>query len=246
MILRVEILRVGAIRFLDPMKRSIADAVAAMGRRLFPAVILILMGQAGQAHGQTVLDRDTFDTDLSGWAAAGDPAGQTSWDGSRGSPAPGSLRLSVPAGAPNGAEYKSVSQCRSVMPETTYVVQSRVRPDLGVRSGRCFAVPVFYDQSGCQGEGSITGSGDVLPEDQWSPLSRSATSFASSVSMRAEFFMVLESGTGPAACNLDDVALSVLQPVPTLDRWAVLLLILLVAFAAGGPLLQSRRIAGAK
>lgn len=179
-------------------KESLAARVAALA---------LAAAWAGGAPAQTLLASENFDEDVSGWAAAGAPGGQVVWDGSVGSPAPGSLALVAPPGGESGQNFKAVGQCRDVRPAQAYTVQARLRAGLDPRRGSCFATPVFYDAADCQGEGSIGGTGDLLPDADWTSRTRSQTSFQSSVSMRVELVMAVGAGDAQATCHFDSVRL---------------------------------------
>lgn len=199
---------------------------------MLAACLVLACALPGAASAALLLEEHTFDHGLSGWQAAEESDAQVQWDGLNGSPRPGSLLMSVPVNAPNGSRYKAVSQCRALSGRAMHSVRYRVRPDLGTRSGRCFAVPVYYPEPGCQGEGSISGTGDVLPQEVWTEQVKTATSFSDTMSMRVEFVMRLDGGTGPASCHLDSVEFWQGIPalrVPTLVPAAMALFALLLA-----------------
>lgn len=199
--------------------------------RLLVAALLALPLSAPRANAQALLQSDTFDNDIADWTAQGDPGAQLDWDGAMGVPDPGSLRLLLPEGNIQGGVFKAAGQCLSAMPNQTYSVVSQVRSDLGSRTGSCFATPVFFDQSGCQGQGSIGGSGDTAPDGRWAWQLREVTSFPGSLSMRVEFVMQVDAGSGEAACHFDSMSLysgRFSTFVPALRDWGLAALVLMV------------------
>lgn len=199
------------------------------------AVLLAGLVASASAGAQSLLDEENFDTDLNGWTAGGQAGVQVVWDGARGSPSPGSLRLIPPAESTSGESFKAVGQCRPVEPSHVHTVRADVLADLGDRGGTCFAAPVFYGDVDCQGEGSIGGTGDALPGGDWVTRTQAQTSFASSRAMRVELIMSLEPGTGEAACNFDSVRLYqglVPVPMPALSAGGLLALIGMLGIAA--------------
>lgn len=203
------------------------------------AVIILLALTAAQVRAQVLLEEHEFDNTVAGWSAAGQAGGQVSWDAIQGSPTPGSLRLDAPASSTSPESFKAVSQCRSVEPGQPYTVVAGIRPSLGPRSGRCFAVPVFFDNPDCQGEGSIGGTGDAGADGVWEIEAREQTAFTSSQGLRIELVMSLQPGSGEAYCHFDSVALyrgRVSERVPG-PGWPGLLLV-----GAGILLLARRRL----
>lgn len=158
----------------------------------------------GTAAAVTQLDEEHFDFGVTGWSAAGAPETEVTWDGETGSPAPGSLLLSAAAEAGQDT-YKAVGQCQAAKTNRHYSVKAQINPELGNRSGSCFAVPVFYDQADCQGEGSVTGTGDAADTGGWRREISTLLSFTTTQSVRVELVMTLNSGSGPAACRFDTV-----------------------------------------
>lgn len=195
---------------------------------------LALAWSAGAAA-QPLIASEDFDHDISGWTTAGDPGTVVEWDGAMGSPLPGSLAMTAPPGGVTGESFKAVGQCRSVSPEQAYTVEARVRAALGSRSGSCFATPVFYDEADCQGNSSVGGTGDALPEGEWLTTFRSHTSFNSSQSMRVELIMSLGAGDAEATCHFDSIRLyrgRLREPVPLLPLPWLLALGLVIAVTA--------------
>ncbi len=202
--------------------------------RWLPLLGLAMLWSAG-ASAQILIASEEFRDDISGWTAAGDPGGQVIWDGTQGSPAPGSLALIAPPSAATEDGFRAVGQCRNVRPLQAYTVLAQVREAPGPRAHSCLPTPVFYDSTDCQGEGSIGGVGDMPSSGSWRSESRSLTSFNSSLSMRVELVMSAEAGDVEAVCNFDSVRLyegRFVQTIPFLSPTGVLLLVLAVACVA--------------
>lgn len=206
---------------------------------VFAAIALATASPTGIAFASVELQSDDFDTDIAGWSAAGASGSQVAWDGSTGFPSPGSLRLSTAGGA-SDESFKAAGQCLPAEANRVYSVEAHIDPDLGDRSGACFALPVFFDEPDCQGEGSVTGTGDVVSEGQWQRRVRMVSSFGSSRSVRTELVMTLSTGTGVAACHFDAVRLHegrLVEPVPAL---ALPGLVMLCAALLAGAVMRRR------
>lgn len=195
--------------------------ISEKGHLLLQSVAMIVLLAAGLpevAAASIELQTDNFESDIAGWSAAGAADTQVQWDGSKGFPDPGSLLLSTTTG-PASESHKAVGQCLPAQADQIYSVQALMDPELGTRSGSCFALPVFFDQPGCQGEGSVTGTGNAVSEGGWQREIRSVPSFSTTQSVRIELVMTLSTGTGPASCNFDTVSLHegrLEMPIPTL------------------------------
>lgn len=199
------------------------------------AALALALAWAGGVPAQVLLSSENFDEDASGWTSAGAPGGQVVWDGFAGSPEPGSLAVIAPAGGDGGQNFKAVGQCRDARPDQAYGVQAEVRAGLGSRRGSCFVTPVFYEAASCQGDGSTGGSGDLLPDADWTSQIRSQTSFHSSVSMRVELVMAVDAGDAQATCHFDSVRLyegRLRQLVPALAPPWLAALVLAIAITA--------------
>lgn len=195
---------------------------------------LAMIFSAG-VQAQPLIASETFDDDISGWTATGDPGAQLMWDGDLGSPEPGSLALIAPSGGATEDGFRAVGQCLDARPVQAYTVVAQVREALDSRPKTCLATPVFYDSTDCTGEGSIGGIGDSSSSNGWETKSRSLTSFGTSQSMRIEMVMALEAGDIQATCHFDSVRLyegRLVEAVPILSVPGLMLLGLAVAFAA--------------
>lgn len=195
---------------------------------------MLFASLTGPAGAITELDTDHFEFGISGWSAAGAPETQVAWDDTTGSPSPGSLLLSTEAEDAQES-YRAVGQCRAAKTNRHYSVKAQINPDLGSRSGSCFAQPVFYDQPDCQGEGSVTGTGDAVGTGDWQRQISTILSFSSTQSVRVELIMSLNPGSGPAACRFDAVGFyegRLAELVPAVSLPGLVMLAAALALAA--------------
>lgn len=118
-----------------------------MGRR-FDAVglFLLLVGTAPVAGAQNLLTNPNFDSGVAGWYGND----TYSYDGALGSPAPGSVRVTVTTAGANQVAW--VRQCVPLSPLNTYELGAscRVAPGQST-SGACYAQLTANTGSACEG-----------------------------------------------------------------------------------------------
>jgi hypothetical protein len=134
---------------------------------------VVILLQGGAAAAQNFLANSTFDANVNGWPVEDPPDASVAWDGTLGSPGPGSARISnISAGPSNGA---GVSQCGgAVTAGKLYNWGGRVYLPSGQgRSGPLEIGLRWYNTPGCTGS-VVDNQPRMIATifDTWVPLSK--------------------------------------------------------------------------
>lgn len=174
-----------------------------------------------------------FGVNADGWIfAPADATGIITWDGSIGSPSPGSLRIE--AVGTFFETHMALSGCLQTEQDDYWVVSSRVREETGSVTVECLAFFVFYNSSDCSGPAITPANFPAGPAPgSWQVYSYDVSTFPGIHSTRVA---LASSANGSGACNFDHVTL--IGPsrgataVPTLGSPGLGVFVLALAFAA--------------
>lgn len=156
-----------------------------------------------------------FDAGSTGWSIYLGTNAAPTWDGSVGSPTPGSAVVSSPA-APPSWQYPGFSQCVAAAPGDVLTAAARVEASL--RAGDACLVEIFFYPCAACGCASVDAGFDatVSVTDGWDTVSDSETATAGTVSASIHLLMQnLSPPTGGAeaagdvasTCRFDSVRL---------------------------------------
>lgn len=184
-----------------------------MYRRSFrmSAAILVLaisMATNDLVEAQSLIINGDFDSSIAGWSLPADPEVAITWDGSRGSPDPGSIRFSTTLDPPIAVSFEVFGPCFSVIPSEIFTIEGMVLAEPRPPGMRCLLSVVFYDGLNCTGNRSFIGNVDLSTPGVWESQDRIQQVFASTLSARASLEMEVFSGTGIASCNFDTISLT--------------------------------------
>lgn len=208
------------------------------------------------ALAQVPIVNGDFNSDISGWELPADPEIVVSWDGSQGSPAPGSMRFSTSFDPPQGlATFEAFGPCFSAVPGEKLTIEGMVLADPRPPGVTCIMYPVLFDGLNCTGNRTFVGNVPLNTPGVWESKGLTFTVFPAAVSARASLEMTIFSGTGIVSCNFDSLTLTSdsrsLTPseIPTLPPSGLLILGILLVISAKvliGRRAQSstRRLAG--
>lgn len=129
-----------------------------------------------------------FDAGSTGWSLYLGTNATPTWDGSVGSPTPGSAVVSSPA-APPGWQYPGFSQCFAAAPGDVLTASARVEASL--RAGDACQVELFFFPCAACGCASADSGFDatVSATDGWDTVSDSETAPAGTVSASVHLLM---------------------------------------------------------
>jgi hypothetical protein len=208
-------------------------------RRLLSACVgLVLLCSAASASAQNLLTNPNFNTDLSGWNAFG-----AVFDGSAGSPSPGSAQFGGSLAGTNATISVGLEQCVSgIVAGNTYDISGQLRVSSAPSGGNARVAVSWYSGAGCtSGISTRTASGVSAATFQQS--SGSFVAPAGAVSAIFSVWIATSTTPGSFTVNLDNAFLGTPAPpppVPTLSTgWIVLCGAGLAA--AGVSLLRKRR-----
>lgn len=194
-------------------------------------LLLLLMASATRGNAQpNHLQNGNFDSDISGWMFYGDGTQAMQWDGTLGSPSPGSMRITAVNSPVSGAA--AASECVAAPVGTSWTVRSQAREDPGSIQLRCGLLLLLYVTPDCSDPtGPFVEALEVAGTD-WTPLSLEYTVTAGFAGIRvAPTLSANAAATG--SCNFDSVRL--LGPpsldVPVLGHTGMIVLIAALALA---------------
>ena len=118
---------------------------------------------ATSALAQNLVVNPDFTTDIVGWSGSG-----SSWDGSDGDPAPGSLRLTV-------ADSDVISACIPVVGEQKVRLVMNARALHSNQLARATAKAVAFTDAACSSAATLAGTVESygMPDDGWYPFDHS-------------------------------------------------------------------------
>lgn len=118
---------------------------------------LALLVSAGSASAQNLLTNPDFTTDLSGWNTFG-----AVFDGSAGSPTPGSAQFSGSIASTNSTIFVSLVQCATgIVPGNTYDLSGQLRLTSAPAGGTANVAVAWYSDAGCTTPLSTDGANGV-------------------------------------------------------------------------------------
>jgi hypothetical protein len=185
-----------------------------------------------------VVFSSSFDEDDTGYFSySGPPSGGISFDPSRGSSAPGSLRLTRIESFQSAA---ATAPCLQFDPSQRYVFRA---DSLRETLGQCQISYELFLTPDCSGDvylevdGIVPGSPDLSPDNPnlgtWTLLNTFAgTSYLGQEEFRSIRFRMVLSGQVPAACNFDDVLITASQRIPSVGRPGLVAMLVLVTLVA--------------
>ena len=205
-------------------------------RRLMPGVLILSWIVAVSvspcaARGQpNLLPNGHFTSDVSGWTFEGDTGTELGWDGSLGSPVPGSLRLSNDGAVSGLGVAEALSVCFEPPPGASFRLEARTFAQGNVL---CRSYISRYEGAGCTGDRSRIGfSGTVVPdeEDIWIGREHGESAPQHRPSFRVALHASLDGTGAPSSCNFDAVVLTdqAAVEVPVLSQAGLVLLALAV------------------
>lgn len=214
-----------------------------MTTRLQQAGFLLLLALAtaeGALGQQNYLPNGDFDADVVGWALEGNPSASMAWDGSQGSPSPGSLRVSLSPGVSLEGAFAG-SECVNAPSGSLWTLTVEAREEVGSTLLGCTAFLVLHQTTNCSDPAAAFAVTQQSAGPDWTPLSVSHTMSQGFAGLRVGLNVATSSGA-VGACNFDNATLlgpSVLD-VPALGWRGVLALIIALA-AVGVILLRGSR-----
>jgi hypothetical protein len=191
-------------------------------RRLLSACAgLVLWCSAASASAQNLLTNPNFDTDLSGWSVFG-----AVFDGTAGSPTPGSAKFTASVAGTNATIFSGLTQCVSgIVAGTSYDVSGQLRLSSAPPGGTAFVAVAWYTGAACTSPVSTDGANGV----SGATFQTSGGSFvAPAGAVSANFTVWIATSTTPGSftVNVDDAFLGTPAPpppVPTVSTgWIVL------------------------
>lgn len=201
--------------------------------RTVAALVTMLGMTVHVSHAETIPLNGGFDTDISGWTYAGYAGGALEWDGTIGSPTPGSLQISGPA-AVDGFSYRAMGPCVTTYLGEIWELQAQVHLHVPPSFAHCFVDFRIFPLPDCSGSESIVGELSVPPANQWA-LSTSVLPVTDYVYSLGRSFRpaLVVSGNQDSLCNFDSVRLQRgTFAIPTLHPLGLLVLVVLIASAA--------------
>jgi hypothetical protein len=195
------------------------------------SAVLVASLFPGLAHGQpNLVSNGDFETNVAGWTYEGAPELELSWDGSLGSPAPGSLRLSKDGPASGTGSGEAWSPCFEPPPGRPFELRAKTYAEGSVL---CRAYLTRFSGPGCTGSREFIGfPGTVLPDEQgvWLERLDLKSSSLSRPSFRVALFAGLGSADAVESCNFDSVVLvDQTAAVPTTSELGLVVLALALA-----------------
>lgn len=195
-------------------------------------VLGLLVGFGGTATlGQpSYLQNGDFEADISSWLFIGDEGETMDWDGSIGSPQPGSLRLTAINSFTIGPA--AIGECIPAPAGSSWELRAMAREAPGSVEINCALLFIGHTLPDCSDGIHSSLSGPTVAGTDWTPLNLTLSVPEGFAAIRAGLGM----GAATAAsgsCNFDSVQL--LGPpsldVPALDRTGFLILIAALALA---------------
>ncbi len=206
--------------------------------------LLVLSAGIGHGQGYEILARYDFDTpeDMDEWELEGLGADDAtaSWDGSLGSPEPGSARFEV-GGLPFGRAYAALGPCLPAFPlgqgyTTRIVGQRRTEERVGGGWGQCdMSFGAYEEESVCEGWPDAWTTLPPAGANPWYPgsfLPYEYDILQSDTRFLRQRPMLRISGRIGATCWFDSIEVQLIPPpvtIPTLSPVALLWLVLAMA-----------------
>jgi hypothetical protein len=175
-----------------------------------------------------LLPNGHFTSDVSGWMFEGDIGTELGWDGSLGSPVPGSLRLSNDGAVSGLGVAEALSVCFEPTPGALFRVEARTFAQGNVL---CRSYISRYEGAGCTGDRSRFGfSGTVVldEENMWIGREHGESAPQPRPSFRVALHASLDGSGAPSSCKIDAVVLTdqAALEVPTVSQAGLVLLAL--------------------
>jgi hypothetical protein len=200
------------------------------------ACLGLLLASARPASAQNLLANPDFNTDLSGWNTFG-----AVFDGTAGSPSPGSAQFSGSIAGTNASIFVSLAQCvTGIVPGNTYDLSGQLRLTSAPAGGTVFAAVAWYSDAGCTTGISTDGGNPV----GGSTFQASSGSFiAPGGAVAANFLVWISTSTTPGSFtgNLDTAFLGPQGPPPVPAISSLWLTLCAASLAAAGAMMFRRR-----
>ncbi len=204
------------------------------------ACLVLLLASARPASAQNLLANPDFNTDLSGWNTFG-----AVFDGTAGSPSPGSAQFSGSILSTNSTIFVSLGQCvTGIVPGNTYDLSGQLRLTSAPAGGTAFASVAWYSDAGCTTGIATDGANGV----GGSTFQTSGGSFVAPVGAVAGNFLVwIATSTTPGSFtgNLDTAFLGPQAPPPVPAISTAWLMLCGASLAAAGTMMFRRRLTAA-
>jgi hypothetical protein len=176
-------------------------------------VCLALLLGARSVSAQNLLTNPDFNTDLSGWSTFG-----AVFDGTAGSPSPGSAQFGGSIATTNSTIFVSLTQCVSVVAGNSYDASGQLRLSSAPSGGTAFVAVAWYTGASCTSPVQTDGGNGV----SGAAFQKSGGSFvAPAGAVSANFTVWIATSTTPGSFtgNLDDAFLGTPgpPPVPTMS-----------------------------
>ena len=200
------------------------------------ACLGLLLAGARPVSAQNLLANPDFTTDLSGWNTFG-----AVFDGSAGSPTPGSAQFSGTIASANSTIFVSLAQCvTGIVPGSTYDLSGQLRLTSAPAGGTVFAAAAWYSDAGCTTGISTDGANGV----SGSTFQASSGSFvAPAGAVAANYLVWIATSTTPGSFtgNLDAAFLGPAAPPPVPMMSTAWLGLCGGSLAAAGAMMVRRR-----
>lgn len=203
-------------------------------------MFLPCIGVTAASGQQEYLLNGSFNADIGSWVLISENLGETmEWDGTMGSPAPGSLRLSVVSSSFIGP--RAASECIAIPFNSEWELIAMAREEPGSAQLECGVALLLFDLEDCSDSSSALVPGNVPAATDWTLLTLGYAAVEEFRGMRVALGMAVGTSAN-GSCNFDSIRL--LGPpslaVPALDRTGLLTLVVVLA-GAGVLLLRRQR-----
>jgi hypothetical protein len=201
--------------FLDTLKMN--GEATLPGRHhvpaTFPVVVIIALSLAAPrsaiaAH--NLLQNSDFPSNIASWTLGTDSGFDLSWDPTKGSPAPGSLRLSGAYQGFGSDTAEALSECFNAAPGVLLTVQAKVLAETSDGTVKCVPFVTRYEGPGCTGDRTQFGSSaPVTPTEPgaWHSVTDQSVNPAGLPFFRVSLLFWSLTGEELSSCSFDSVAL---------------------------------------